>query len=183
MKLAFPRLQVDASAVAGLIEWYCNRLGMSVIKEIKSEKELIHWVGYQNAPQSAVVEFRSSLKQSTPPKYYKPQPSSDVYWKIGLSLADVDTARSKLVRQDVEVTSPRQFRDIGYMCHLSDPFGFSLELLQHDFQSNFCSERVQASLKPNLALEQRAHIGQITIRVSDIIEAFNFTSLHAHLWV
>ena len=62
---------------------------------IKSEKELIHWVGYPNAPQSAVVEFRSSLKQSTPLKYYKPQPASDVYWKIGLSLADVDTARSE----------------------------------------------------------------------------------------
>ena len=56
MKLAFPRLHVDALAVAGLIEWYCNRLGMSVIKKIKSEKELIHWVGYQNASQSAVVE-------------------------------------------------------------------------------------------------------------------------------
>ena len=107
VKLAFHRLHVDTSAIAGLIEWYFNRLGMSVIKEIKSEKELIHWVGYQNAPQSAVVEFRSSLKQSTPPKYYRPQPSSDVYWKIGLSLADVDTARSKLVRQNVEVTSPR----------------------------------------------------------------------------
>ena len=32
VKLAFPRLHVDASAVAGLIEWYCNRLGKSVIK-------------------------------------------------------------------------------------------------------------------------------------------------------
>ena len=50
MKLPFPRLHVDASAVAGLIEWYCNRLGMS----------RLHWVGYQ---PSAVVEFRSS--QST----------------------------------------------------------------------------------------------------------------------
>ena len=38
VKLAFPRLHVDTSAIAGLIEWYCNRLGMSVIKEIKSEK-------------------------------------------------------------------------------------------------------------------------------------------------
>ena len=164
MKLPFPRLHVDASAVAGLIEWYCNRLGMS----------RLHWVGYQ---PSAVVEFRSSLKQPTPPKYYKPQPSSDVYWKIGLSLADVDTARSKLVRQDVEVTSPRQFRDIGYMCHFSDPFGFSLELLQHDFQSNFSSKRVQASLEPNLALGQQADIGQITLRVSDINQSLQFTSL------
>ena len=69
MKLAFPLLHVDTSAIAGLIEWYCNRLGMSVVKEIQSEKELIHWVGYRDASQSAVVEFRSSLKQSAPPKY------------------------------------------------------------------------------------------------------------------
>ena len=174
MKLAFPRLHVDTSGIAGLIEWYCNRLGMSVIKEIKSEKELIHWVGYQNASQSALVEFRSSLKQSTPRKNYNPKPSSDVYWKIGLSLADVDTARSKLVHQDVEVTSPRQFRDIGCMCHLSDPCGFSLELLQHDFQSNFSSERVKASLEPNLALGQQVHVGQITLRVPDINRSLQF---------
>ena len=45
MKLTFPRLHVDTSAVPGLIQWYCNRLGTSVIKEIRSEKELIHWVG------------------------------------------------------------------------------------------------------------------------------------------
>ena len=128
----------------------------------------------KNASQSALVEFRSSLKQSTPRKNYNPQPSSDVYWKIGLSLADADTARSKLVRQDVEATSPRQFQDIRYMCHLSDSFGFSLKLPQHDFQSNFSSERVQASLQPNLALGQQVHIGQITLRVSDINRSLQF---------
>ena len=60
------------------------------------------------------------------------------------------------------------------MCHFSDPFGFSLELLQHEFQSNFSSERVQASLEPNLALGQQAHIGQITLRVSDINRSLQF---------
>ena len=45
VKLAFPRLQVDTSAIDGLIEWYCNRLGTSVIKEIKGEKELIPQAG------------------------------------------------------------------------------------------------------------------------------------------
>ena len=60
------------------------------------------------------------------------------------------------------------------MCHLSDPFGFSLELLQHDFQSSVTSERVQASLEPNLAIGQQAHIGQITLRVSDINRSFQF---------
>ena len=49
-----------------------------------------------------------------------------------------------------------------------------LELLQHDFQSNVSSERVQASLEPNLALGQQAHIGQITLRVSDINRSLQF---------
>ena len=60
------------------------------------------------------------------------------------------------------------------MCHLSDPFGFALELLQHDFQSSVTSQRVQASLEPNLALGQEAHIGQITLRVSDINRSLQF---------
>lgn len=173
MKLAFPRLHVDTSAIAGLVEWYCHHLGMSVMKEMHNEKELIQWIGFQDQPQSSFVEFRSSIRQPNPPKCYSPQPC-DVYWKIGLSLADVDTARSKLVSRSIEVTAPRQFRDIGYMCHLNDPFGYSMELLQHDFQSNFSSERIQDSLQPNLALGQQAHIGQITLRVSDIEKSLTF---------
>ena len=174
MKLAFPRLYVDTSAIAGLLEWYCHRLGMDVLKEMRNDKELIHWVGYKNQPQSSLVEFRSSIQQASLPKRYFGNPSSDVYWKIGLSLADVDTACSKLVSQGVEVTSPKQFRDIGYMCHVRDPFGYCIELLQHDFQNNFNSERMQASLQPNLALGQQSHIGQITLRVSDIDKSLRF---------
>lgn len=174
MKLAFPRLHVDTSAISGLIEWYSQRLGMCVLKEMRNDTELIRWVGYKNQPKSSCVEFRSYIHQANPPKYYEPKPSSDVYWKIGLSLVDVDTARSRLMMQGVDVTSPRQFRDIGYLCHLSDPFGYSIELLQHDFQCNFCSERIQTSLQSNMALGQQTHVGQITLRVSDIEKTLSF---------
>lgn len=175
MKLAFPRLHVDTSAIAGLIDWYCHRLGMSVIKKMQNEEESIQWIGFQDQPQSSFVEFRFSvLYEADPPKCYTPRPSSDVYWKIGLSLADVDTARSKLMSHGVNVTAPRQFLDIGYLCHLNDPLGYPIELLQHDFQYNFNSEHVQASLQPNLALGQRAHIGQITLRVSNIEKSLRF---------
>ena len=174
MKLAFPRLHVDTSATTGLIEWYCQRLGMSVLKEMRSETDLIHWVGFENNPKSACIEFRSHIQQSSPPKLYVPKPSQDVYWKIGLSLADVDTARSQLMSHGVDVTQPRQFRDIGYLCHLCDPFGYSIELLQRDFQSNFCSERIKCFLNPTFALRQQTHVGQITLRVSDIKESLRF---------
>ena len=174
MKLAFPRLHVDTSAVKGLIDWYCQRLGMNVLKTMHNDAELIHWVGFENMPSSSFVEFRSDIHQANPPKSYLHQSSSDVYWKIGLSLIDVDTARSLLVRRGVDVTSPKQFRDIGYMCHLKDPVGYSIELLQHDFQSNFCSERIKSSLQLNLALGQQTHMGQITLRVSNIEKSLGF---------
>ena len=72
MRLAFPRLHVDASAVAGLIEWYCNRLGTSVIKEIKSEKELIPqagqahyvWVRFSEAIWSEYTRIISVLSDA-----------------------------------------------------------------------------------------------------------------------
>lgn len=174
MKLAFPRLHVDTSAIAGLTEWYCQRLGMTVLKEMRNDTDLIHWVGFENQPKSAFIEFRSHIQQASPPKHYVHQPSCDIYWKIGLSLADVDTARSQLMSQGVDVTQPRQFRDIGYLCHLNDPFGYSIELLQHDFQYNFSSEHIKSSLKPTLPLGQQTHVGQITLRVSDIQKSLRF---------
>lgn len=174
MKLAFARLHVDTSATKGLIEWYCQRMGMSVLKEMRSETDLIHWVGFENNSESACIEFRSHIQQASPPKLYVPNPSTDVYWKIGLSLADVDTARSHLMSHGVHVTQPRQFRDIGYLCHLNDPFGYSVELLQRDFQHNFCSERIKSFLNPTFALRQQTHVGQITLRVSDIEKSLRF---------
>lgn len=86
----------------------------------------------------------------------------------------MDTARSHLISHGVHVTQPRQFRDIGYLCHLNDPFGYSVELLQRDFQHNFCSERIKSFLNPTFALRQQTHVGQITLRVSDIEKSLRF---------
>ena len=52
------------------------------------------------------------------------------YWKIGLTMPDLDRAVAHLDRMGWAVSRPRQFLDIGYMCHLNDPDGLPLELLQ-----------------------------------------------------
>ncbi|WP_170783088.1 VOC family protein [Ruegeria lacuscaerulensis] len=85
------------------------------------------------------------------------------YWKIGITLPDVDLAAAYLRRQGVEVSTPRQFLDIGYMCHLTDPEGFVIELLQHDFEGN----RSDNAADPSDPFAQ-ARIGQITLRTGDI---------------
>lgn len=56
------------------------------------------------------------------------------YWKIGLTMPDLDRAAAHLREVGWAVTTPRQFQDIGYMCHLTDPAGLPIELLQHGFE-------------------------------------------------
>ena len=85
------------------------------------------------------------------------------YWKIGITVPDVDLAVSRLRQKGVEVSAPKQFLDIGYMCHLKDPEGFVIELLQHDFQAN----RPLNAAEPTAPFA-KACIGQITLRSGDI---------------
>ena len=57
-----------------------------------------------------------------------------VYWKIGLTVRDLDYAVSGLKTLGVTTSTPHQFRDIGYLCHLTDPSGSPIELLQQGFE-------------------------------------------------
>ncbi len=85
------------------------------------------------------------------------------YWKIGISVPDVDLVHAHLRQQGIAVSAPGQFLDIGYMCHLPDPEGFQIELLQHDFEGN----RPDGAADPAAPFAQ-ARIGQITLRTGDI---------------
>ena len=92
------------------------------------------------------------------------------YWKIGVTLADVNLAREHLVDSGVTVSEPQQFLDIGYLCHLNDPIGYSIELLQHRFAENHQSCPPQ----PNYKLRSMPTFGQITLRVKDPDKSLNF---------
>ena len=90
--------------------------------------------------------------------------SESCYWKIGICVGDVDLAREKITKQGTQVSKPSQFLEVGYLCHLKDPKGFTIELLQQTFQRNF----VKPEEDPSLALGQTAVVGQITTRTTNI---------------
>ena len=56
---------------------------------------------------------------------------------------------------------------VGFLCHLCDPAGFTIELLQHTHERNFVKLGAEAE-SPELALGQPAVLGQITTRSTDI---------------
>jgi predicted enzyme related to lactoylglutathione lyase len=86
------------------------------------------------------------------------------YWKIGVTLPNVDIAVAQLRGAGIAVSDPKQFLDIGYMAHLTDPEGFMIELLQHDFEGR----RPQDAGNPNMPLGGGAHVGQIPLRTGEV---------------
>ena len=56
------------------------------------------------------------------------------YWKMAISIKDVDIAREKLLEKGVDVKQPFQVPNVAYLCHFEDPDGYSLELIHHKFE-------------------------------------------------
>jgi len=146
---------LNVASTENLAAFYCEILGMTA-------KWSDHCVRLGYGGQGASIELRPS--SSATPYIHDPL---DEYWKIGITLPNVDMAFEQLSRVGINVTPPRQFLDIGYMCHLADPEGFQIELLQHTFEGR------QRTLpgNPDLHLGGGAQIGQITLRVADIYNA------------
>ena len=146
--LAFVELMADEPE--GLAAFYCDVLGMSV----RDRGARFVRVGYDG--DDADVVLRQGIAGT--------QSRSDRYWKIGITLPNVDMAVAQLQGRGVEVSAPKQFQDIGYMAHLADPAGYQIELLQHHFEGNRAAD-VGDSDAP---LGGGARIGQITLRTDDV---------------
>lgn len=144
-----PRLSavlLSVSDPAELADFYVSCLGMRARRDVEGWR-----VGYEGIDADILLRPGGSGYRHAP---------TDRYWKIGITLPNVDIAHAQLTAAGVVVSQPHQFRDIGYMCHLNDPEGFQIELLQHDFQAN----RPASAGDRNLSLGGGARIGQITLR-------------------
>ena len=164
------------------LDFYQNKLGMHLIHKeeqlIDGRPEQSFYLSFRPklSPSQPLSEHANTLlklvyQDGAPAKVPSLKPDQkDGYWKIGITLEDVDLGRDALLNAGISVTEPKQFRDIGYLCHLSDPDGHSIELLQHRFAQN------HQSIPPNPAyqLQSKPTFGQITLRVKDIEKSLRF---------
>ncbi len=142
----FSGLRLSVSNPAEVAEFYLSHLGMAATTSGDGWR-----VGYTGEDADIVFLPGGQAYEHS---------RADNYWKIGITLPNVDMAHAQLTAAGIAVTEPHQFRDIGYMCHLNDPVGFQIELLQHDFESN----RPVSAGDASLPLGGGARIGQITLR-------------------
>ncbi|EEQ99754.1 conserved hypothetical protein [Perkinsus marinus ATCC 50983] len=166
MSVRFVILMVRAAELERTIQWYETYLGMETIKRTPTSAT----VGYPSKPDSAGVEFRV---HDNPVATYSAS-DHDLYWKISLYLPHVRLAYRRLLSMGVPVSTPIQFKDIGYLAHTEDPTGYNIELIQHQFERNF-SEEYAASLKDDRSpLGQQTGIGLLTLRATNAERSKDF---------
>jgi len=150
------RLVLRVKGARDLAHWYGRVLGMKV--ETEYGEITAHY------PGPGVVLVFVDVREGE--AEYDVSDRSSVYWKIGLCMSDLDLARDRIQQHGVIVTQPRQFLQVGYVAHLKDPRGFSIELIQTTFNQLKPEDRPQP--KEGLALGQETVIGMVTSRCKDI---------------
>ncbi len=92
----------------------------------------------------------------------------DEYWKIGITVPNLDRAYAQLTGKGIPVSAPKQFKDIGYLAHVTDPEGFHIELLQHTFKGEPLTEKGVPQKPLHKPLGGSATLAHITLRTTDI---------------
>jgi len=157
--LALNRLAVPRAFFQETLDFYSKSFGMTVQRNPSSPDRAI--AGYS-------IEGGMALDLHATDG---PPGESSGYWKIGVGLPDVNVAAARLRDEhSVDVKPANQFLDVGFLTHLKDPAGNTIELLQDTFESNF--KPCPVSALP-LACDS-PKIGQLTLRVTNIERSLAF---------
>ena len=160
-------LRVSDTKRDGLKLFYTKILGMHHNVVSRNSEEDIEDVfvipqRHPQFPECLRKHNSADLKFLYKPSLQSYQPSTnDLYWKIGLALNDVDVAVDTINKamesqkddgnEYAPVEHGSQFLDIGFLTHLKDPCGFSIELLQTSFKDNV---ELRKQLIKNLAKDE-----------------------------
>lgn len=174
------RVLGDAS-LASSRDFYSKVMGMQE-EDLTSEGSSARFrYKFASSAHSAGVELITSSAggadaAGAPEVVSKPYASAreDLYWKIGLGLADVNATAAAVTETKMigEVPPGSQFEDIGFVKHMADPQGFAIELLQTTFEgstSKRAEEQELFGVGKEHPLGQRVQpvVGQITLRIQD----------------
>lgn len=159
-------VRLEVGALARSVAFYRDRLGMRPIARSAGDgRERCTLAFADAAPEGATTITLEHAPARAPAPLVTSD--ADAYWKVGVTVSQLDRARARLLAAGVTVSAPAQFEDIGYLCHLRDPDGYAIELLQRSFEPPR-SPRPPARDDDGSPLGEPGALGQITLRARDI---------------
>ncbi len=159
--MRFDGARIQVRDVDAQTTFYCDVLGMSVhAAQQRFGATAGNRVGY--AAEGASIELIGGATAPLAPKRL------ELFWKFGITVRNLDAAAAHMRSLNYAVSKPSQFRDIGYLCHLRDPEGFPIELLQHGFRGN------EGPPPTGHPIGSQATLAHITLRINDLDSAQRF---------
>ncbi|MGY0216767.1 VOC family protein [Endozoicomonadaceae bacterium StTr2] len=152
------------------LEFYQNQLGMTLLESSTVDGVQYLQFSFDPSPERKEAILELICDPANIACFPKDRNSLEGYWKIAISIKDVDIARQKLLDQGVEVTDAFQVPDVAYLCHFYDPNGYCLELIQHKFQHNHTTEPENT----DYVLGNRPVLSLVTYRAKNIDSSLAF---------
>ena len=140
------------------LEFYVNRLGMLIVghTEATGDEPDRYYLSFGGTDDT----WLELIADRNPSHIGYEHDEGDLYWKTNITVPDLDIARERLYFNGIQVSEPAQFGDIGYMCHLNDPDGYIIELLQHTHGRN--AQPIEAD--PDIRLGSQPTLAHVTLR-------------------
>lgn len=139
------------------LAFYQRQLGMALIDQFGTAMGTHYRLRFPDQDtRQASLELIHAPDQ---PLNIAPQPSqTEGYWKISVAVPDIHAARTRLIQSGVETGNVFSVADVATLCHLKDPEGYCIELLEY---------APQAPIDPVLPLGGEARLLLSTYRVKD----------------
>jgi lactoylglutathione lyase len=160
------------------LEFYLNVIGMTLLGTRICRDRTHYFLGFGSGrdDNSLIPDYPHCVLELVfdPQRTHILNQSEDGvlpgYWKLALAVVDLELARSRLMQQGIRVSEPVQVPDVAYLCHLEDPDGYCIELIQHRMQENHAPHAPD----DNYALASPTTLSLVTCRIKDPRPSLDF---------
>ena len=162
MSTKISHLYLFMSKPKEMLSFYTQILGMDLSKQEIRDGLEYYYLSYGILEANLVLVYKQDFKRDFI--------ENEGYWKIALAVEDVDVAKDALIRVGVAVGPAFQVPNVAYLCHFKDPEGYTIELIQHKFESNHKSKLPNTQF----ALKTPTVFSLITYRSKHIAKSLEF---------
>lgn len=151
------------------LHFYVNVLGMICLSHDKEDSQELITLTFEKNSQQASLELLYE-KNNTETTFPRTNNMQEGYWKIALALADIKRARVRIEAKGVTCSECFEVKDVAFLCHLYDPDGYCIELIQHHFVKNAKPTPVDE----NFALGSKTVFLLVTYRIKELEKSLTF---------
>lgn len=146
MRIAAHRLRINNPNAA--LDFYQNRLGMTLIQQYSSQQGTHYRLAFDAKQAALELIYHPDINVRVAAQPCK----TEGYWKFSIAVDDLDATRRCLIEQGVRVGECLAVKGLAYLCHLTDPDGYCIELIQKTLQTTPVEQRHTATGMASLNL-------------------------------